>query len=125
MGDTIKPAVAGSSPDDVRNEDDVRIFLSYSRAQFHFAESLAHALAARDLVVWFDSQQLTTGTDWAAEIMRALKESHALVLVGSEQSLASAAVRHEWTNALAQGKKIVVALFEYVELPTELEAAVV
>jgi hypothetical protein len=106
-------------------DNEVRIFLSYSRAQFYFAESLAHALAARDVVVWFDSQQLTTGEDWAAEIMRGLQASPVLVLVGSEQALASAAVRQEWTTALSQGKKVVVAMFEYVELPTELAASVV
>ena len=109
----------------LHKDNKVRLFLSYSRAQFYFAESLAHALAARDFAVWFDSQQLTTGEDWAAEITRGLQESQVLVLVGSEQALASAAVRQEWTSALAEGKKVVVALFEYVELPTELEASVV
>ena len=106
-------------------DNDVRIFLSYSRAQFYFAESLAHALANRGFVVWFDSQQLTTGEDWEAEIRRGLQESQVLVLVGSEQAIASAAVRQEWTTALAQGKTVVVALFEYVPLPTELAASVV
>jgi len=106
-------------------DNHVRIFLSYSRAQFYFAESLAHGLAARDFVVWFDWQQLETGEDWATEIATGLEESHVLVLVGSEHALSSAAVRQEWATALALGKTVVVALFEYVELPSELQGSFV
>jgi hypothetical protein len=46
-----------------------------------------------------------------------------LVLVGSRASLASANVREEWMHVHAAGKPVVIALFESVDLPTELGAA--
>lgn len=102
-----------------------QIFISYSRAQFYFAESLAHALQANNFRVWFDSQQLAAGADWEAKILHGLKECDVLLLVASKHSMESALVQGEWTAALARGKKIIVALFEYVELPPELGEAVI
>ena len=125
MSSAIDSTAENNSTASVRRGQNPRLFLSYSRAQFYFAESLAYALQARDFDVWFDSQRLTTGTEWAAEIMRGIASSDVLLLVGSKQSLESVAVRHEWTTAVGQGKKIVVALFEHVELPGELDAAVI
>ena len=42
-------------------------FISYSRSQLYFAESVAVELERMKVDVWFDLQQLKTGEDWASE----------------------------------------------------------
>ncbi|MBL8156567.1 MAG: toll/interleukin-1 receptor domain-containing protein, partial [Anaerolineae bacterium] len=45
-----------------------KTFLSYSRSQYYFAESLVLRLQASGLAVWFDVQQLEPGSDWQRDI---------------------------------------------------------
>jgi len=99
---------------------DGHLFLSYSRQQFYFAESLAIHLQQKNIPVWFDIQQLEPGKDWAEGIQRGLTESAGLVLVASRGALASPYVRLEWEAALKDGKPVYVVLFEAVALPNEL-----
>ena len=40
-----------------------RVFVSYARRDFYFAEQLAIALRRHALDVWFDVHQLPMGTD--------------------------------------------------------------
>jgi TIR domain len=72
-----------------------RIFVSYSRRDFYFAEQLAVALRRRELAAWFDVHELAAGTDWSAGIDRAIVECDALVLVATRASLESPYVRRE------------------------------
>lgn len=95
-------------------------FLSYSRREYFFAESLALNLQHVGLSVWFDIQQLEPGIDWKADIDAGIQRSQSLTLVASRAALASPYVRAEWQAALSLGKPIYVALFEGVRLPREL-----
>jgi streptogramin lyase len=101
----------------------VDIFISYSRAQFYFAESLAHELHARGVGTWFDAVQLVPGTSWQQSLQEALDTCQCLVLIASRAALNSAYVREEWQTALAAHKPIYVVLFEAVRLPPELQNA--
>ena len=40
------------------------VFISYSRQELYFAESLAVSLQEKGVSVWFDIQQLKPGFDW-------------------------------------------------------------
>jgi hypothetical protein len=97
-----------------------QVFISYSRREFHFAESLALLLQARGVNAWFDSQRLEPGSDWDRAIMDALHGSAALVLVASRASLASPHVEAEWKAAKDAGIPIHVVLAEPVALPPDL-----
>ncbi|MBZ0284713.1 MAG: toll/interleukin-1 receptor domain-containing protein [Anaerolineae bacterium] len=99
---------------------DGHLFLSYSRQQFYFAESLAIHLQQKGIPIWFDMQQLEPGKDWAEGIQRGLVNSAGLVLVASRAALASPYVRLEWEAALKDNKPVYVVLFESVSLPDEL-----
>jgi len=99
------------------------IFISYSRVQFYFAESLALDLAKRGFDIWFDIHRLKPGRDWNSGIHQGLDNAEVLVLVGSRAAFQSKNVRDEWHTALAAGKPIYVALFEAVNLPPELKNA--
>ncbi|MBE2270882.1 MAG: toll/interleukin-1 receptor domain-containing protein, partial [Anaerolinea sp.] len=100
---------------------DQRVFISYSRKEFYFAEQLATLLKAKHGInAWFDIHELQAGMDWSAAIQAALTGCDALVLVASKASLGSPWVRVEWEPTLKAGKPVVVAFFERVELPPEL-----
>lgn len=95
-------------------------FLSYSREQYYFAESLALHLQQRGLPIWFDIQQLEPGVNWAADIQAGLEQAHSLILVASHAALTSPYVAQEWQHALAHQRPIVIALFERCRLPRDL-----
>lgn len=99
------------------------IFVSYSRMEFYFAESLVLELQQAGHDVWFDLQRLTPGSDWSAGITKGLNDCTALVLVASRSAMQSANVRHEWESALLAGKPIHIIVFEAVTLLPELQQA--
>ena len=71
------------------------VFISYSRKDFYFAESLAFHLARGGTSAWLDSNQLSPGGDWEKDLEKALNESSSVVLVGSRASSRSAYVTAE------------------------------
>jgi hypothetical protein len=99
------------------------MFISYSRNQFYFTESLALHLQKRQVETWFDVQRLVPGSDWQQSLHEGLANCAGLILVASGAALASAYVQNEWQAVLAAGKPIYVVLFEAVQLPPELSHA--
>ncbi len=99
------------------------VFISYSRKDFYFAESLAFHLGKRGIESWLDANHLSPGGDWGHEIERALDEAHTIVLVATPASVRSPHVEREWKRALAQGDRLLVARFRSCKLPPELRAA--
>jgi len=99
------------------------VFISYSRQQFYFAESLASTLQRQQIPTWFDMEVLRPGCDWSAEIQRGLESCAGLVLIGSRAALTSDYVRTEWQAVLAAHKPVYIVLFEAVKLPPELRDA--
>jgi hypothetical protein len=101
----------------------MRVFVSYSRAQFYFAEDLALALREHQIDPWFDVHRLQPGDDWAGGIEAALRASQAFVLVASKEALGSSYVQEELTLARELQLPVLVALTEPVDLPPTLEDA--
>ena len=97
------------------------LFLSYSRKDYHFAESLAFHLLRQGVPVWLDVRDLEPGKDWERGLEEALDAATAVVLVASPASIESPHVRNEWQRALRQGKRIVVARIGRTNLPVELQ----
>ncbi len=97
-----------------------QIFISYSRREFYFAESLSIRLQHSGMSVWFDSQQIALGENWSQDIQQGLSDSGTLVLAASQASIASPYVAKEWQYALEKGKPVHVIFFEAVDLPAEL-----
>ena len=96
-------------------------FLSYSRKDYYFAESLAFHLLRQGVPVWLDVRDLEPGKDWERSLADALDAASAVVLVASPASMESPHVRSEWERALRQGKRVVLARFRGAELPAELQ----
>ncbi|MEU4578693.1 toll/interleukin-1 receptor domain-containing protein [Nonomuraea sp. NPDC023979] len=110
----------GSAAERGDRERSLEVFLSYSRRQFYFAESLMLRLERNAISVWFDTRRIQAGVDWRKSMDQGLSTCTSLVVVASRDALASQDVNYEWRTALACGKRIYVVLFEAVELPPEL-----
>ena len=96
------------------------VFISYSRKQFCYAESLTLCLEYYGVSTWFDVQKIPSGADWEQSIQTGLDSCTALLLVASRDSLSSWNVSKEWKAVLQAKKPVYVILFEAVELPPEL-----
>ena len=96
------------------------VFVSYSRREFYFTESLVLHLQRNGIQIWFDVQQLEPGIGWKTDIQQGFENCKALVLVASQSSLASPYVKMEYEAALKANKPVYVVLFEPLVLPPEL-----
>ena len=96
-------------------------FVSYSRRQLYFAESLALHLQNEGLEVWFDLQQLQAGTVWADGLKHGVGEAGQMVLVVSQASLDSPYTQEEWKTFIDRGNRPVLVIFEPVNLPEVLK----
>lgn len=96
------------------------LFISYSRKDYYFAESLAFHLLRRGVRAWLDVKDLTPGGFWERDLEAALDAASCVVLVASRESVKSPNVRKEWERARSQGKRMVIVLRRGVRLPQEL-----
>ena len=98
------------------------VFISYSRKDYYFAESLTFALIQRDVAAWLDVKDLQPGVDWEQRLESAIDSASHLVLVASPDSLRSSNVAVEWKRALARGIPVIVAHRRGSKFPQELAA---
>ncbi len=96
------------------------VFISYSRQQFYFAESLTTNLEKRHIPTWLDVKNILLGEDWETSIHRGIEHCTAFILVVSKAALESQNVRDELNLALQLQKPIFVAYYETIVLPAEL-----
>ena len=96
------------------------IFISYSRRDYYFAESLAFHLERHGVPVWLDAKDLQPGAFWQQQLENALDNAACVVVVISADSIKRPAVRMEWERAKKQGKRIIVVLFRKAHVPEEL-----
>jgi len=81
-------------------------FVSYSRRQEAIARMLKEAIAEDARATWFDRDSILVGDAWFEEIRTGIAGADEVVLVLSEDSLASEAVAKEVELARAGGKLI-------------------
>lgn len=98
------------------------VFISYSRRETGFVDDLANHLEKEQLNVWLDYRSLVPGKPWLDQIHEGIANSNVILLVVSKASMASDNVELEWRKVLEeQGKRIILLVFEAVDLPQELE----
>jgi len=95
-------------------------FISYSRKQLYFAEAIALHLQKEGIEIWFDLQQLGAGTNWASALKSGYENCQRLVLVVSQSALASKYVEVEWDTARQNGREVILAVIEDVDIPEKL-----
>jgi hypothetical protein len=97
------------------------VFMSYSRRETPFVNSLVDDLEDHGFDVWLDYRSLIPGTPWAEQIDRGIANSDVILLVVSKAAMASRYVAMEWQQVLELDKRVILLIFEAVELPQELE----
>jgi hypothetical protein len=96
------------------------VFISYSRKDATFAETLREKLKGAGFEVWMDSI-LPVGYDWRQEIDQAIRQAFAVLVVVSPDSKASEYVTYEWAFALGLGIKVIPLVIEATQLHPRLE----
>jgi len=97
------------------------IFMSYSRREVGFVDQLTSRLEKAGFRVWLDYRSLIPGSPWKTQIDKGLDESEVILLVVSKESMASKYVELEWRRVIREDKRIILAIFEAVDIPKELE----
>ena len=98
------------------------VFMSYSRREVSFVNYLVDDLEDDGFNVWLDYRSLIPGTPWAEQIDQGLQDADVILLVVSKSAIASQYVEMEWRRVLNEGKRVILAIFEAVDLPAELKA---
>lgn len=83
------------------------IFVNYSHRDKDVATMTVSLLEQSGLPCWIDYRDAVPGLDFAASIVKAIKESAMVLLIVSESSMASSSVLNELNSACNAGKTIV------------------
>ncbi len=78
----------------------MKVFLSYTHNDSFLAKKIASALTKNGLDVWNAETEIFPGDNWAEKVSDALKESDAMVVLITPESLESRVVRREIEYAL-------------------------
>jgi|HubBroStandDraft_6_1064221.scaffolds.fasta_scaffold09755_5 hypothetical protein len=96
------------------------VFISYSRRDYYFAESLALHLLKDGIPAWLDVKDLNPGVFWERDLFAALDKACCVVIIASADSMKSPNVRQEMERAISQKKRIIIARFRGAKLANEL-----
>lgn len=96
------------------------IFVSYAHSDNDFMELMRIKLNEAEIQTWIDYSNIKAGTDWRVSIDNAIKNSFAVVLVMSPDSLASHYVTYEWSFAHGLGKPIIPLMYRETALHAKL-----
>ncbi|MDP4219467.1 MAG: TIR domain-containing protein [Bacteroidota bacterium] len=92
------------------------IFLSYSRSDGEYAVRFAGELRSRGANIWMDTASLTAAETWSAEIVSAIRNCQAFIVLLSPRSVLSQNVTKELALASELQKTIVPIELEQCEL---------
>jgi TolB-like protein/Flp pilus assembly protein TadD len=97
------------------------IFISYSSKDKEKADQLSELLASAGLSVWIDKSGIDVATSWSGEIVQAINECKAFIVLLSPNSLESHNVIKEVSLASEKRKKILPLDLEPVQLTKDFE----
>src|SRR5215813_3539962 len=100
----------------------VQVFLSYARRDLPNLQPLLQDLVAHSITVWRDQDSLYGGQRWPKAIGEAIAAHDVLLLVWSQEAVASHFVEFEWNTALALQKSVLPCLLDQTPLPPALSA---
>ena len=98
-----------------------QVFISYSSNDLHTAERVCTLLEAGSIGCWIASRDVLPGTIYAEEIINAIENTDAIVLICSRYTSDSVHVRSEIEHAFSRKKIIFPVRMEDVELGKALE----
>src|SRR5690242_9497473 len=98
-------------------DEQLNIFVSYSRADSEFVDRLDADLRARNFSVWVDRHRLEGGQLWAQEIGAAIARCDLFLLVLSSTAVDSSFVRHEVEEAERLEKRLLPIVYKASVIP--------
>jgi TIR domain/Domain of unknown function (DUF4062) len=99
-----------------------RIFISYSSKDQQFVdEQLYRKLKQSGHHAWLNTESIPKGEAWYDEMSKGLSETDLLILVVSENAVASKWVSEEWKTFLKMQKKIVPLLLRECKVPQAIK----
>jgi hypothetical protein len=97
------------------------LFVSYSHQDRRRVEPIVSTIESLGRRVWMDRENISGQSGWAGQIVRAIRDSRAVVLMASANSYASDQVVRELYLAMNHKKPIVPIELEMAEVPDELQ----
>jgi len=98
------------------------IFISYSSHDREKAEQLTELLSSAGLSVWIDKQGIGAATSWSGEIVDAIDNCRAFIVLLSPSSAKSKNVVREVALAFEKNKKLLPQDLEPVSLSRDLQS---
>ncbi|MCP4361019.1 MAG: TIR domain-containing protein, partial [Chloroflexi bacterium] len=93
------------------NGSSTKVFISYSRKDKAFVQTLHDQLVAQRLNTWVDWEGIPLSADWWAEIKEGIEGSEAFLFVISPDSLASEICGDEIQEAVDNNKRLIPILY--------------
>jgi hypothetical protein len=95
-------------------------FLSYARADEHFALRFANDLRSLGASMWMDQLDLRPSEHWDRAIERVIRACSSVVVILSPRSVASENVADEISLAIDSGKPVIPVMIEACDLPLRI-----
>lgn len=92
------------------------VFISYSRKDKKFVESLYAALNANKRDIWIDWEAIPLTTDWWLEIQAGIEQADTFVFIITPDSIASAVCNQEIDHAVRHNKRIMPIVHREVDM---------
>jgi len=96
------------------------VFISYSRLDIDFVDTLVDHLKLAGIEVWLDRSTIASGDVWRSKIAEGIDNCAKFAIVLSENSIESSVVGKELGLAENLGKEIIPILISKVSLPPHM-----
>ncbi|NET37713.1 MAG: TIR domain-containing protein [Cyanothece sp. SIO1E1] len=96
-------------------QSDNDVFISYSRQDKTFVESLHQALEKTNHNVWVDWEDIPPTAEWRQEIYRGIEAADNFIFVISPNSIASRVCQEELAHAIQHAKRLIPIVWQEVD----------
>ena len=104
----------------MKQTSDIEVFISYASADRGRVLAVADRLAAAGVSVWVDRQRIEGATRWTEEIVNGIEACKVLILVCSDASMRSWAVKQELQLAGECQKALLPLILEPSRFPAQM-----
>lgn len=91
----------------------MQVFISYKSGEKNYAEEVAQQLENNGFEAWY-AKFLRAGDEWKEVIDSAIKDSFAVIVIVTPESMASRYVTYEWSYAMGLGKRVIPIIYKAV-----------
>lgn len=102
-------------------EDNMDVFISYSRSDSKIAEKLYEALTSQGKRVWYDRHNLTDGGNFMDEIRKAIRTAKYFVPILSENITKEKGESHVYRNEWDQAIEVAISMGRTYIIPMAVE----